>query len=337
MERSHLYYHPTYMSIRMKKKKILLASGCSYTDPNFKSDASTLPPERRSGWKMWPQIMAEQLDLQTVNVGKSGKGNEWISKSILSNIIKYGDRIEKVVVLWTGADRIEHYNWTVHPLIDNYSNWSNAGKHRKYCGLNELQWSPELFKENRVYESWFRDSLLAMYTVAELCTARGIDFTFAQGVNFHLYEMVKQCGIEVSKLKKLFLAFGKTKGELKSEQIYNNILDNINQYDDVDFIELIEKGHYGGSEKFPIYKELRKKFKKHFISDYELYEFESAFDFGFHLDRGVYRIADNKYYNIANNKDITIEPYDVTKHDFHPNALGQQYMANALLKHHYKK
>jgi hypothetical protein len=315
------------MSIEMKKKKILLASGCSYTDPNFKSDAYLLPDEQRSGWPLWPEIVGDQLDLEVVNIAASGKGNPWIAKGLISNIIKYGDRIEKVFVLWTSADRIQHYNYTVHPLLDAYGNEPMSTEHHKYCGLNELKWPPHLFKENRIVENWMRDSLLAMYTVATICEARGIDFVFAQGVNFHLYEMTRLTEAAVKNLN-----------TDNPKEEYDNILENINQFDPLCYIELIEKGLFGGDEKYPIYKELKKKYKKNLLyNGYEIYEFESAFDFGFHRDRGVYRISDNKYYNASNDTDLVIEPYNVAKHDYHPNRQGQKYIADAFLQDHYKK
>ena len=314
-------------------KKILLAGGDSYTDPNFLSDAYTLPDNERSGWPMWPEIMGKELGLEVINTGHMGKGNTWIAKTIISNIIKYSDRIEKVVVLWTSADRIQHYNWTVHPTLDAYDNEPLATEHHKYCGLNEFKWSPELFKENRVIENWFRDSLLAMYTVASICESKGIDFVFGQGVNFFSHAMNDVTRQMVEKLNK----------DNPTEE-YNNILSNITQHSELSYIMLIENGlfggsfgapTYGGTVEYPIYKELKKKYKQNFIylPKYEIYEFESAFDFGFHQDRGLYRISDNKYYNNTSEIDLTIEPFDNSKHDYHPNRLGQQYIANDFLIH----
>lgn len=314
----------------MKKKKILLASGCSYTSPNFRSDAHTLPDEQRSGWPMWPEIVGGQLDLEVVNIAESGKGNPWIAKGLISNIIKYGDRIEKVFVLWTSVDRIQHYNYTVHPLLDAYANEPVASEHHKYCGLNELKWPPYLFKENRIVENWIRDSLLAMYTVATLCKSKGIDFIFGQGVNFHLHAMTDVTREMVEKLNK----------DNPSVE-YDNILENITQHTELDFISIIEKGSFGlphapvhSEVEYPIYKELKKKYRKNLMyNGYEIYEFESAFDFGFHQDRGLYRISDNKYYNNTSEINLTIEPFDNSKHDYHPNRLGQQYIANDFLIH----
>ena len=305
------------------KKKILLAGGCSYTDENFYSIAHKLPDDERGGWPMWPEIMGKELGLEVFNTASSGCGNPEIAKTIISNIIKYGDRIEKVVVLWTSADRIQHYSATVHPLIDAYGNEPLATQHKRLFGLNELKWEPWRFQENRIVEHWFRDSLLAMYTVATLCKSKGIDFIFGQGVNFHLHAMTLVTKEMVEKLNK----------DNPSRE-YDNILENITQHTELDYIGLIEEGSFGGTVDYPIYKELKKKYRKNLMyNGYEIHEFESAFDFGFHLERGVYRISDNRAH-LGIGDDLM--PFEHSKHDYHPNSLGQHYIANDLLKHNWR-
>ena len=41
-------------------KKILIASGCSYTDNQFRSASH---PEMDTSWPKWPEIVAEELDM----------------------------------------------------------------------------------------------------------------------------------------------------------------------------------------------------------------------------------------------------------------------------------
>jgi len=309
------------------KKKILLAGGCSYTDANFKSTAHTLPDDKRSGWPMWPEIMGKELGLEVINTAESGKGNPLIAKRLISNIIKYGDRIEKVVVLWTSFDRVQHYNWSVHPSLDAYGNEPLAADHHKYCGLNEYKWEPSQFQKHKIIENWFRDSLLAMYTVASICELKGIPCIFGQGVPFAVYEMVELTREFVEKLNK---------DDPKEE--YNNILSNIAQHSDLDYIYLAEYGNFGAGPEFPIYKELKKKYKQNFIylPKYEIHEFESAFDFKFHQDQERYRIKSNKKFHPLSKSIILFESFDTTKHDLHPNAVGQQYIADTFMSHHNK-
>ena len=49
----------------LKKKKIILATGCSFTDPNFKSMFKHLPDEQRSGWPLWPELLRRKIEKET--------------------------------------------------------------------------------------------------------------------------------------------------------------------------------------------------------------------------------------------------------------------------------
>ena len=309
-------------------KKILLAGGCSYTDPNFKSTATQLPDEHRSGWPMWPELMGKSLDLKVINTGQSARDNEWISKTIISNIIKYGDQIDTVAVLWTSVDRIQRYEYTAHPFLDAMNVTGHFTGKRPYTGLNELKWHPDQFKENMVYENWFRDSLLAMYTVAEVCESRGIDFIFGQGVNFQLYAGAPE--LCINRVEKL--------NTDNPKEEYGNILENVNQFGPLDIdIDLIEKGCFD-TEKYPIYRELKKKYKKNLMHNgYEIYEFESAFDFRFSQYGGSYRISDTSHWlegQQPSDMKVYLETYDRTKHDWHPNRQGQKYIADTFISHY---
>tara|TARA_Y100000287_G_scaffold155565_1_gene132357 strand:- start:403 stop:1215 length:813 start_codon:yes stop_codon:yes gene_type:complete len=64
-------------------RKILLVSGCSNTDKDFFSD---IHPEMNCSWPKWPEILAKKLDMECVNLGKCGQGNEYIYHSLLEYI-----------------------------------------------------------------------------------------------------------------------------------------------------------------------------------------------------------------------------------------------------------
>ena len=64
-------------------KKILLVSGCSYTDPNF---YSIMHPDMDCNWPMWPELLAEKLNMDCVNLAMSGAGNEYIYSTLLDYI-----------------------------------------------------------------------------------------------------------------------------------------------------------------------------------------------------------------------------------------------------------
>ena len=53
-------------------RKILLVSGCSNTDKDFYSE---LHPDMDCSWPKWPELLAKKLDMDCVNLAKSGAGN----------------------------------------------------------------------------------------------------------------------------------------------------------------------------------------------------------------------------------------------------------------------
>ena len=84
-------------------KKILLVSGCSFTDKNFVSDYH---PEIDTSWPKWPELLAEKLNMDCINLGKMGAGNEYIYISLLEQIVKMkSSDIGLIIPAWTGAGR----------------------------------------------------------------------------------------------------------------------------------------------------------------------------------------------------------------------------------------
>ena len=74
----------------MFKKPIILAIGCSYTTPNFRSRLEFLPSEKRSGWPMWPEVFKNNLEKETgksyelINLGLNGGGHDYMTKQLLT-------------------------------------------------------------------------------------------------------------------------------------------------------------------------------------------------------------------------------------------------------------
>ena len=88
-------------------KKILLVSGDSFTDRNFRSAAH---PEMDVSWPMWPELLAEKLDMRLINLGKSGQGNEYIYSALQDTIEEFKDKNEigMVVVGWSQCFRMDY-------------------------------------------------------------------------------------------------------------------------------------------------------------------------------------------------------------------------------------
>lgn len=90
-------------------KKILLVSGCSWCDPGFKSDYH---PNMWTKWPKWPEILAEKLDMELINLGRSGAGNEYISVSIVERIMsmtqEQRNNIGLVIPAWSKIFRRDY-------------------------------------------------------------------------------------------------------------------------------------------------------------------------------------------------------------------------------------
>lgn len=177
-------------------KKILLAAGCSYTDAKYYSFDEELPEEKRGGWAKWPEIMANALDLECVNVGRCGAGASHIFNATVKHLAMYGDRVDTVAVLWSGADRQKLYNYNLNPLVEiDYDN----PKWRSETGdtFDPFVWMDEIgfgkFNRNfwqnknfnkKVYYSMIDNQLIQMLSLIEICHQRGIKVIMGQGLTF---------------------------------------------------------------------------------------------------------------------------------------------------------
>ena len=106
-------------------KKILLVSGCSNTEKDFYSDIHT---ELDCSWPKWPEILAKKLDMDCINLAKSGMGNEYIYTTLLRYITTNDrDKIGLVIPAWTQNQRKDYqqkgywYNQRVDPDGDVFS------------------------------------------------------------------------------------------------------------------------------------------------------------------------------------------------------------------------
>ena len=70
-------------------QKFLIVGGDSFTDKLFRSSAH---PILDTSWPKWPEILAEKLDMQCINMGKAGQGNEYIYSTIQDIIVRQKDK-----------------------------------------------------------------------------------------------------------------------------------------------------------------------------------------------------------------------------------------------------
>ena len=126
-------------------KKILLASGCSFTDKNFTSD---FHHNLDTSWPKWPELLAKKLDMDCINLGMCGAGNEYIYTSLLNQIIKMNPSdIGLIMPAWSNSQRID---WSIR------GGWRN---------LNQL--TDPLNKGDIQYH--IQRSIIYYYSLQEIC------------------------------------------------------------------------------------------------------------------------------------------------------------------------
>lgn len=117
-------------------RKILLASGCSFTFEKWN----------------WPTFVAEELDMDLLNVGMGSQGNGLISKKTIYSVTEllktYKSEDILVGIMWSGVDRYEFHidfnnhtdreiykqnidGWFENPtdVVPGHKNWIIANPH----------------------------------------------------------------------------------------------------------------------------------------------------------------------------------------------------------------
>ena len=164
-------------------RKILLASGCSYTDKDFRSATD---PSVVVDWDPWPQHVANALNLQCVNKGQCGAGTDYIFDSIMDGIAEYGDRVDTIMVLWTGADRTEFFDRVLLPIPEcHLDNVATNMDWQKDLGFNNLSYSylnsPDTNKKT-IYNRMMVNPLRKMFTLLQICERLNIKVIMGQGL-----------------------------------------------------------------------------------------------------------------------------------------------------------
>ena len=202
-------------------KKILLASGCSYTDKDYKSN----DPNITADWPMWPEIMANNLNLKCVNTGKCGQGADHIFDSIMDNIATYGNRIDTIAIVWSTADRIPFFDFTLNPIVE-----CNVDEIMKSNGgVDPFSWMDDIgigrisknymnsahFGTKKSYKIMIQNPLRKMLAIVEICKAKNIKFVMIQGLlymdTYSLDSMIsrgilnKQSGLSPTDCANLFM------------------------------------------------------------------------------------------------------------------------------------
>jgi hypothetical protein len=86
-------------------RKLLIASGCSFTKNKFQD------------LKFWPELLAEKLDMDFVNLGRGGASNQYIHDITIDTIYE-SKNIGLVVSAWSGFDRTITLDPSKNPFLN---------------------------------------------------------------------------------------------------------------------------------------------------------------------------------------------------------------------------
>jgi hypothetical protein len=110
------------------KKKYLIVSGDSFTtDINFRSEDR---PDMDVSWPKWPELLGKKLNMEVINLARSGQGNEYIYSTLHDEILNTPnkDEIGLVIAAWSQAQR---HDW------EHRSNWL------KYINSRGYEWNDD--------------------------------------------------------------------------------------------------------------------------------------------------------------------------------------------------
>ena len=88
------------MSLFSKRKKLIIG-GCSYT-ANYARQA------KLTEFHLWGEILAEKLDMDLINLGQCGYGNQAIYTTLIEKTLEQKN-IGLVVALWSEVQRVSFY------------------------------------------------------------------------------------------------------------------------------------------------------------------------------------------------------------------------------------
>ena len=138
----------------MRKK--LIVSGCSFTTNNFRSSAY---PLQTFNFKKWPELLAEKLDMDLVNLAFSGAGNRFVLSTLTDAIIRTPkEEIGLVIAAWSQSNRDDYQIFT-----DTDRMFYNEKFIKGFRWMNE--------RKNRLGDvfSWTRETILGYIQFQNLC------------------------------------------------------------------------------------------------------------------------------------------------------------------------
>jgi hypothetical protein len=168
-----------YIMLKSSKKK-LIAIGCSYTEHYFTSHQS---PNLDFDFPRWPQHLADMLDMECINLGKAGSGNDQILAKTVDATLNEKN-IGLVVLMWSEWQRIGFQR------NKNWNKWRHAGT-RDTEGFNKF-----ILENQNVFHAT-RNTMRTFIHAEKLL--KDLPYLFIQGTfNIPLYSITELEAIDCS-------------------------------------------------------------------------------------------------------------------------------------------
>ena len=147
----------------MKKK--LIVGGCSFTDKNLVSDTN---PEYDCSFPKWPEILAKKLDMDCINLGASGAGNNLIYSTLIDQIIRTPkEEIGFAIASWS---QVQRDDW------QEYNIYTPKTSSHKDLNYDNMVWrNRRLYRDGNIFY-WFIDQLRRYVSFQQLCKSYNIPY-----------------------------------------------------------------------------------------------------------------------------------------------------------------
>ena len=141
-------------------KKILLVAGCSYSNDRFRS---VHHPDLDVSWPKWPQLLAEKLDMQLINLSESGAGQEYIYSNIIDKLQTIDhSKIGLVIAAWSTAPRRDYQTESLY--LKN-KKWT----YDKNDMIQKIKWTNDMYDSKGCMHYWIDRSLRYYYSLQMVC------------------------------------------------------------------------------------------------------------------------------------------------------------------------
>ena len=154
----------------MMKKK-LIVSGCSFTDEQFQSMSA---PDYDCSFPKWPELLAKKLNMECVNLGANGAGNNYIYSTLLEEITRTPkEEIGLVLAAWSQVNREDYQIY-----ISRQPTFSHRDKFHK-----NMVWRNKRLGRYGDLFYWIKDTLRHYISLENLCKRYNLPYKQFQMIN----------------------------------------------------------------------------------------------------------------------------------------------------------